>query len=322
MTNEDKTPSEPGKNPKDGEFYTALQSGKERLEYLIETSGPWDVKVGETYCILGNVYSRVGMHRDALAMYEKGVDIMRKTLCDDDSRLAGTRYNIGLVCCKLRRFRRALPHLEQALMARTAALGPQHPDVADTLICVGGALAAQGRHADALERYDAALTARCAALGPDHPSITVTLRSSAVSLRSLGQHAVAAEREQRVHAMLLRQLGPDHPWTMDAARAADGNGAQVRLGVARPPRKPPRAAQSLRTPQPRSVPLPCMRSELVCSPTPALPPRRTGPRLRRPRPSRRAAAQHAQAAQTPSRRPDDPSRLQGAGPSGGFTVFM
>lgn len=206
------------------QYHNLLESSKRSAELFMDTYGPWDVRVGETFCSLGNLFSRMAMNPEAAIMYESGLDILKKSLGDDDPRVAGTRYNIGLVDCRLKRFRRALPQLEAALKSRKAVLGPRHPDVADTLTCVGGALASLKRHQEALVCYNEAIEIRRANLQESFSaakaiSVATTLRCASSALRMLSDPNLASLQDAEAHSIFLSYLGSDHPLTIDAARS-------------------------------------------------------------------------------------------------------
>ena len=196
-----------------------------RIDHLMEEYGPWDIRVGESYCLLGNIFCRIGKLIEASAVYVKGLEILQAKLSDEDLRVAGTRYNIGLVNCRLQRFVQALPYLEHALETRRKMLGSSHSEVADTLTCVGGALAAIGRHHEALERYDDALAVRRAKLEEEYNiptalGIATILLCSSSLLRIVGKREFAKSQVLEAYQIFLLHLGADHPFTSSAARSA------------------------------------------------------------------------------------------------------
>ena len=58
-------------NLQQGKYAEALKAYKCALEFEIGTYGPWDSIVGAAYCRIGNVYNRMQMPAEALAMYER-----------------------------------------------------------------------------------------------------------------------------------------------------------------------------------------------------------------------------------------------------------
>jgi tetratricopeptide (TPR) repeat protein len=157
------------------------------LEGSILKEGPWSLKVASAFCSLGNIYNRLGMFPEALAMHERDLQITRHGLAEDEPRVAGAKYNVGLASCKTGQFAQAEPLLADALRVRTAALGPQHPEVADVLTCIGGVYSCTGQHAKALDMYETATAIRMAAFGPFDVAVALSLRNSAAARGCLGK---------------------------------------------------------------------------------------------------------------------------------------
>jgi tetratricopeptide (TPR) repeat protein len=67
------------------------------------------------------------------------------------------------------------------------ALGPDHPDVAQSVNNLADLYSAQGRYADAEPLYKRALAIFEKALGPDHPSVASALNNLASLHKSGGQ---------------------------------------------------------------------------------------------------------------------------------------
>ncbi len=179
-----------------------LQSVSKDLEVVIHTYGPWDVRVGNAFCTLGNIYAKMGMLPEALAMFEKDLQVTRHSVHDSDLRVAGAKYNVGMTSCKVGRYSQALAYLEDALRTRVAALGPNHPEVADVLTCIGGVYSYTARHAEALRKYEEATAIRRAALGPRDATVALSLENSASARACTGQ--LDKVRALRVNTALTR----------------------------------------------------------------------------------------------------------------------
>jgi tetratricopeptide (TPR) repeat protein len=80
---------------------------------------------------------------------------------------------------------------KRALAISEKALGPDHPEVAESLNNLAELYGAQGRYADAEPLYKRALAIREKALGPDHPEVAESLNDLAELYRAQGRYADA-----------------------------------------------------------------------------------------------------------------------------------
>jgi CHAT domain-containing protein/Tfp pilus assembly protein PilF len=99
---------------------------------------------------------------------------------------------------------------KQALVIREKALGPDHPDVGQSLNNLAALYRAQGRYAEAEPLYQRGLAIIEKALGPDHPRVGATLTNLARLFESQGRYAEAEPFYKRGLAVFEKALGPDH----------------------------------------------------------------------------------------------------------------
>ena len=99
----------------------------------------------------------------------------------------------------------------EALALREAALGPDHPRIADSLNNLAGARFAQGEHLAAIDLYRRALALLEYTLGPEHPQVATTLSNLALVHQSTGEYAEAIRLLTRAIAIRDDALGPGHP---------------------------------------------------------------------------------------------------------------
>ena len=105
----------------------------------------------------------------------------------------------------------AQPPLEHALALREKVLGPEHPDVAQSLNNLAELYHAQGRYADAEPHYQRALAIQEKVLGPEHPDVATSLNNLAALYHAQGRYAEAEPLYQRALAIWEKALGPEHP---------------------------------------------------------------------------------------------------------------
>ncbi|MCX4246041.1 serine/threonine-protein kinase [Paraliomyxa miuraensis] len=105
----------------------------------------------------------------------------------------------------------ALAHQQQALAIFEAALGPEHPDIADLRHNMGNVLRQQGKLDEALSHLQRALAIREQTLGPGHPDIASPLTTIGAVLDEQGHKQDALLHLQRALAIREQALGASHP---------------------------------------------------------------------------------------------------------------
>jgi CHAT domain-containing protein len=117
---------------------------------------------------------------------------------------AGILYEAG-------RYSEAAEKLEHALAIREAALGKNHPDVAQSLNNLATLYSDQGMYGQAEPLYQRALAIREAALGTDHPNVATSLNNLAALYVKQGMYGQVEPLYQRALAIQEAALGKDHP---------------------------------------------------------------------------------------------------------------
>ena len=110
-------------------------------------------------------------------------------------------------------YSQAEPLLRDALAIREKALGPEHPDTAQSLNNLAILLGSLGDIAGARPLYERALAIREKALGPEHPDTAQSLNNLAALLEEQRDFAGARPLHERALAIRETALGPEHPDT-------------------------------------------------------------------------------------------------------------
>jgi tetratricopeptide (TPR) repeat protein len=108
------------------------------------------------------------------------------------------------------RFSDAEPLHQRALAIRERALGPDHPDVAESVNNLAVLYYHQGKYAEAVLLSQRALAITEKALGPEHLIVATHLNNLASLYDKQGKYAVALPLLQRALAIRERTLGPEH----------------------------------------------------------------------------------------------------------------
>ena len=98
----------------------------------------------------------------------------------------------------------------RAVKLRERLLGPDHPDVAESLCVLGLILADRSQNAEARSAYERALAIREKTAGADHPSVAKILSNLAELRSAEGDYAAARQQHERAVAIIEKALGPDH----------------------------------------------------------------------------------------------------------------
>ena len=100
---------------------------------------------------------------------------------------------------------------ERVLAIREKALGPEHPETAESLLNLALLRQTRGDLAGAQLLYERALAIRAKALGPEHPETAESLFDLASLRRAQGDLAGAQSLYERALAIREKALGPEHP---------------------------------------------------------------------------------------------------------------
>jgi eukaryotic-like serine/threonine-protein kinase len=146
--------------------------------------------------------------------WEKVAEALQRRLGPGHDRAAAWLYqDRGSFRVRLGDNRAALSDFEQALSLKQKALGPDHPDLALTLLSIANVQNELGNHGAALEAGDKAVEIFRNAYGSSSPQLAFPLGDRGESFEFLGRYP-EAERDLRLASDLSSQwVGPDHPWT-------------------------------------------------------------------------------------------------------------
>ena len=98
---------------------------------------------------------------------------------------------------------------EEALNVRLGNLGPDHPDVAETLFALGALYRQQARYSDSEAAHRRALEIREALFGSDHPAVAESLNGLAQVHWYLGRPTLAEEHYRRALGIREAAFGAD-----------------------------------------------------------------------------------------------------------------
>jgi tetratricopeptide (TPR) repeat protein/predicted Ser/Thr protein kinase len=154
---------------------------------------------------------------EAIADYERALDIQRRELGGDDLRIADLEYNIGAVLHSMGQHREAEAKFRAALDAWVAAVGPDHPEIGYCYNNLSIALLNLGDLEGALDNAKKAQKVWEAAYGREHPDTARSMNNIGEALIEAGKTKEALVWFEEALAVKRRTLGPDHPDTWGTA---------------------------------------------------------------------------------------------------------
>lgn len=167
------------------------------LEDLFQASDPSEARgtLPDARELLRRGAGRLGKDRNLA-----GQPLLRARLLDT---LGGIQTDLGL-------YDEARPLLEEALALRERLLGKDHPEVAGTLVRLGG-LAQRSNQGDAEALFRRALAIREARFGPRHPDVAEVLNDLGMTLAAKGRFDEAEPLLRRALALQESLWGDRDP---------------------------------------------------------------------------------------------------------------
>ena len=120
-------------------------------------------------------------------------------------------YQTGIYLREQARYAEAEAFFQQSLQIMEQVFGPDHPDVANSLIGLAVLYSEQGKYAEAEPLYQRALRIQEQTLGPDHPDVAYPLLNLASLYKEQGKYAEAEPLYQRCLHIREQALGSDYP---------------------------------------------------------------------------------------------------------------
>jgi tetratricopeptide (TPR) repeat protein len=160
---------------------------------------------------LANTYKALGRFDVALALEESRLDLFRRVLAEDDSKIGISMNNLAASYTHLGRHDDALAMEESALEFRRRILPASHPAIGTSMSNLAGTYSALGRHDDALAMMESALEFRRRVLPPSHPDIALSMNRLAATYTHLGRHDNALAINESALEFRRRVLPPNHP---------------------------------------------------------------------------------------------------------------
>jgi tetratricopeptide (TPR) repeat protein len=160
----------------------------------------------------GSLYNK-GKFAAAQPLYEKALEIHRRTLSDDHPHTADGYNNLANNLNAQGKYVAAQPLYEKALEIHRHTLTDDHPDTATSYNNLANNLNEQGKFAAAQPLHEKALEIYRRTLSDDHPHTALSYNNLANNLNAQGKHAAAQPLLEKALAIRRHTLTDDHPHT-------------------------------------------------------------------------------------------------------------
>ena len=192
---------------------------------------PQGIDEAQVRTTLGKLMMAQGRHAEAEVEQRRALALILERPAD--LAVASVRTNLGNILQIQGKYAEAEAEQRQVLALRTAALGPEHPEVINTRNNLSTVLFAGGKHTEAAEEQAEVLSLRIATLGPEHPGVASSRSNLGFMLLAQGRYAEAEEQQRAALALRTRTLPPNHPLfayshnNLGEALAAQGKHAEA-----------------------------------------------------------------------------------------------
>jgi CHAT domain-containing protein/Tfp pilus assembly protein PilF len=196
-----------GEHDKLGRLHEAETSLREALAMLDPTLPP--ITVFTVYNNLGNVLWHQGRYHDAEKTHRQALAVWEKTPSAPGA--ATSMQNLGIVLMRQGRFAETEALFKRALSIREQVLGPNHKEVAHSLLNLGALLTdVEGRYQEAIPLYKRAIGILAAVLGVESADLAMTLGNLAIAYKHIGQYGESEKLQLQALAIREKTLGPNH----------------------------------------------------------------------------------------------------------------
>jgi serine/threonine-protein kinase len=196
-----------------------VNKGRQRIDSALQDQPALQV---DMKYVLGKVYENIGRPRTAIELYEQAAALERTQSPSRPLREAAVLSRLAMALANDGQAARAVTTARASLalrQAHTQRLGPDAPELADSLNTLGWALARDGAQAEARTHLENALRIRRL----HEASAPLELASTLHNLGLLGANSArAAEAEAHLRqamALKLRQLDASHPSVMNTQQS-------------------------------------------------------------------------------------------------------
>jgi tetratricopeptide (TPR) repeat protein len=158
----------------------------------------------------GHIEEKIGKYDNALKFYQKSLEIKLKTYGGENSSIATSYENIGIIWDDKGEYDKALDFYQKCLDIRLKTHRGQHSDVAISYNNIGIVWDKKGEYDKALNFYEKSIGIDLITLGCMHPSVAVTYNNIGVVWRNKCEYNKALDFHEKSIEIILKTLGSEH----------------------------------------------------------------------------------------------------------------
>ncbi|CAF1398929.1 unnamed protein product [Adineta ricciae] len=163
----------------------------ERICQVLIDETPSDDSASHVYNHLGKIKCEKGQYEEAIALFQKSLELRLMSSSPNHPDMASSYNNIGNAYYNMGDYPKALSSHEQALKIREQSLPPNHPDLASSYNNIGNAYFDMGDYPKALSSHEQALKIREQSLPPNHPDVASSYNNIGNAYYNMGDHRTA-----------------------------------------------------------------------------------------------------------------------------------
>jgi tetratricopeptide (TPR) repeat protein len=187
-----------------------FQKAQQVFETMLEETTDENEK-GNIYNGLGLDKQSQGEYKEAIAFFEKSLEIYKKILSPNHLNLATSYNNIGMAYKNMGGYPKALLYLEKALKIQQQSLSSNHPNLAASYSNIGSVHHNMSDYPKALSYYEKALEIRQQSLPPNHPELGASFNNIGMVYENMKDYSKARSFYERAVDNGQRSLPPNHP---------------------------------------------------------------------------------------------------------------
>ncbi|CAF1491796.1 unnamed protein product [Rotaria sp. Silwood1] len=163
------------------------------------------------YDMLGMVKRGQGEYKEAVAYYNKSMEIKQKVLSSTDADLGTSYNNIGLVYENMGDYSTALESHQKALEICQKTLPSNDPHLANSYNNIASVYANMGAYSNALSYYTKGLEISQKTLPSHHPHLATSYDNIGMVYSNMGDYPKALESHQKALNIYQKTLPSNHP---------------------------------------------------------------------------------------------------------------